>query len=227
MLAQLTPKERLGYVLLLAGFLFVCGFVGTQYARRPAEITFSNGPVEPGGASLSQAPAGNVPTEVVVDVKGAVKSPQVVRLPPGSRVADAIEKAGGALPGARTEDLNLAAKLEDGTQLVVPDASAAPTTSPENASSSSPNYTSESNSYSSKPRTGRSSSSGAPAPGSISLNTADAATLDRLPGVGPATAEKILEYRKAHGGFSSIEELLAVKGIGPKKLEAMRKYLKL
>ncbi|MBI5707236.1 MAG: ComEA family DNA-binding protein [Armatimonadetes bacterium] len=227
MLAQLTPKERLGYTLLLAGFLFVCGFVGTQYARRPAEITLSNGPLVPGAISQAQVPSLSVPAEVVVDVKGAVKSPQVVHLPQGSRVADAIERAGGALPGARTEDLNLAAKLEDGTQLVVPEANSAPQTSTEKATSSSPSYTSESSSYSSKPRTGRSSSSGTPAPGSISLNTADAATLDRLPGVGPATAEKILEYRKAHGGFSSIEELLAVKGIGPKKLEAMRKFLKL
>lgn len=63
--------------------------------------------------------------------------------------------------------------------------------------------------------------------GSISLNTASSAQLDSLPGVGPSTAQKILGYRREHGGFSSIDELMAVKGIGPKKLKAMRKYLRL
>lgn len=227
MLAQLTPKERLGYTLLLAGFLFVCGFVGAQYVKRPPEISISNGPAVAGPAASAFNGSAAKASEVVVDVKGAVKTPKVVRLPAGSRVADAIEKCGGSLPGAKTESLNLAAKLEDGTQLLVPDTSEAPVPAPETSALPYAGGKAATNAYLAKPRTGRSSSAGAPAPGSISLNTADAATLDRLPGVGPATAEKILEYRKAHGGFSSIEEVLAVKGIGPKKLEAMRKYLKL
>ena len=134
------------------------------------------------------------PAQVVVDVVGAVRHAGLYRLPQGSRIADAVARAGGATKKADLELVNLAAPLADGTQIVVP--MRAPTAS----GGGSPS---------------------APA-GRVHLNTATLAELDALPGVGPVTAQKILDYRQQHGAFSSVDALDAIPGIGPARLDQLR-----
>jgi competence protein ComEA len=135
--------------------------------------------------------------EIVVDVVGRVRKPGIAVLAAGSRVVDAVKAAGGLRPGTRPDGLNLARPLVDGEQIVVGRAAvplASPTTVPGAGGASG-------------------AASGAPT-ALVNLNTADEAALDTLPGVGPVTAAAILEWRAQHGGFTAVEELLEVSGIG-------------
>jgi competence protein ComEA len=142
---------------------------------------------------------------VVVDVAGKVRRPGVATLPAGSRVVDAIRQAGGARPGVDLTSLNLARVLVDGEQILVGVAAA-----PGVAASAS------------------SAAGASPADGAlVNLNTATLEQLDGLPGVGPVTAQKILDWRTAHGSFTSIDELLEVDGIGEKTLADMAPRLTL
>jgi competence protein ComEA len=162
-------------------------------------------------ASASAAPVATIAVEeegggrVIVDVAGAVRKPGVYRLASGARVEDALQRAGGATRRADLSQVNRAAKLEDGRQVLVPvrvTAGAAPA-APGGAAA------------------------GAAAPAApINLNTATLEQLDTLDGVGPATAQKILDYRRAHGGFGSVDELDQVPGIGEKRLAALRERLR-
>jgi competence protein ComEA len=129
---------------------------------------------------------------VVVHVVGAVRMPGLYRLARGKRVADAVERAGGATGKADLALINLAAPVADGQQVVVP-ARAPPGAAGED-------------------------SGGDAAAGPVHLNTATLDQLDELPGVGPVTAQKILDYREKHGAFSSVRELDAIPGIGPARL---------
>ena len=147
--------------------------------------------------SISQPP---VLERVVVDVAGAVRRPGVYRLRGGARVQDALRRAGGLTARADPATVNRAAKVADGQQVLVP----------------------------SRAPAGRSPASGAPAAATgapVSLNGATVEQLDTLDGVGPATAEKIVAWRTANGGFASVDDLAQVPGIGPKKLEALRPRL--
>jgi competence protein ComEA len=135
---------------------------------------------------------------LVVDVVGAVRRPGLYRLPQGSRVADAVARAGGATRHADIALVNLAAPLADGTQVVVPVRATV--------------------------ASGGASSPSTPA-GPVHLNTATLEQLDALPGVGPVTAQKILDYRQQHGAFSSVDELDAIPGIGPARLDQLRKLV--
>jgi competence protein ComEA len=133
---------------------------------------------------------------LVVHVVGAVRKPGLYRFSSRSRVANAVARAGGATRRADLSLVNLAAPLADGTQVVVPvktPAGSAPA----------------------------SSSTAAPA-GPVHLNVATMEQLDALPGVGPVTAQKILDYRQEHGAFSSVDELDAIPGIGPARIEQLR-----
>jgi competence protein ComEA len=136
-------------------------------------------------------------TRLYVNVVGAVRRPGLYRLPDGARVADAVARAGGATHKAQIELLNLAARVADGEQVVVPRRGAAG--SPAAASTG-----------------------GAAPSGPVHLNSATIEQLDALPGVGPVTAQKIVDYRQQHGGFKSVDELDAVPGIGPARLEDLR-----
>lgn len=134
---------------------------------------------------------------LLVHVVGAVRHPGVFELPEGARARDAVAAAGGATRRAALDGLNLAAPVTDGEQVVVPVRGARPVAA----------------------------APGAPAP--VRLNQADVAALDALPGVGPATAERIVAWREEHGPFASIDDVLDVPGIGEAKLAAMRDRLAL
>ena len=139
---------------------------------------------------------------VVVDVAGKVRHPGLYRLPPGSRVDDAIRAAGGARPGVRLDGLNLAAKLVDGQQVAVGLAPA-----PGGGGAGGGNGGGAS-----------SESTGAP----VNLNTATLDQLQTLPGVGPVLAQHILDWRSQHGSFSSVDQLDDVTGIGDVKFAALK-----
>jgi competence protein ComEA len=160
--------------------------------------------------ATEEAPAGSPPTsatvatagEVVVHVVGAVPTPGVQHLPAGSRVADAVQAAGGATPDADLARVNLAAELTDGQQIYVPRVGESPPTPITPAGPTG------------DPATG-------PEP-LVDINTATAAELDELPGVGPTTAEAIITTREERGGFTSVDDLLDVRGIGDAKLAELR-----
>lgn len=136
---------------------------------------------------------------LVVHVAGAVRAPGLYRLPRGSRVADAVEAAGGARRRAAVDAINLAAPLADGQRIAVPVIAAVPT---QEAGAGTGETT-----------------------GPLSLSSASAEALDALPGIGPATAAEIIAWRDANGGFASVEDLERVPGIGPAKLEALRPHV--
>lgn len=233
MFSTTSPKERTIYTC--AGFLTLLAaiYFGARSLRPEPEIRLDKGsPNSNAQALLSSAPrpTGDPPNDPspvrsVVHVVGEVAKPGVYEFEPGARVTDAIARAGGSKPLADLDSVNLAALLADGSQLRIPSKSA----SESSVGLVDPKYSgSASNETYSRTGAGSSRASATkPTAGSVSLNTATKSDLDRLPGVGPATAQKILEYRMQAGGFSSIDELLSVKGIGPKKLAAMRKYLRL
>jgi competence protein ComEA len=139
---------------------------------------------------------------LVIDVAGAVRKPGVYRMAPGARVQDALERAGGAIAKADLSQINRAAKLEDGRQILVP----------RRASRSGP---------ASAPAAAASTPSEP-----VNLNSATLEQLDTLDGVGPATAQKIIDFRTAHGGFGSVDELDQIPGIGEKKLAALREQVR-
>ena len=138
--------------------------------------------------------------DVVVDVAGAVAKPGVYRMPAGARVNDAVQRAGGATGRANVEGINLAARLSDGQQIVVP--------GKDTGSSRA-----------------ASAAAGASSEAPIGLGTATLEQLDTIEGIGPITAQKILEFRDQHGGVSSVEELGQIPGIGPATMESLRSRL--
>lgn len=149
---------------------------------------------EPRGLAIELLPA---PTAgpLRVHVAGAVRSPGIVEILPGAIIADAIEAAGGALPGADLDSLNLAASVRAGERVLVPlPGTALPTTDGASAASDA----------------------------GVDLNRASAAELETLPGIGPSLASAIIQYREQHGPFQSVEGLLSVPGIGPTRLSQLR-----
>jgi competence protein ComEA len=186
-----VSTRRLVAVGLLVLALVVVGARHVRSGGRPAALA-----VEPIRIARSASSRPRPAVGVVVDVEGAVRRPGLVRLPAGSRVADAVVRAGGVTRRADRSGVNLAAPVSDGQQVLVPRrgaAGAAPA-----------------------------ASGGATASGPVSLSTATAEQLDALPGVGPVTAQKIVDYRTQHGAFHSVDELDAIPGIGPARLADLR-----
>jgi competence protein ComEA len=155
----------------------------------------SSSTISSSGAGGSLHVSSGAGPDVVVDVTGAVARPGVYRLPTGARVTDAIDRAGGATGAAMLEAINLAAHLADGQQVVVPKRGAAGVAAP------------------------------APEEGPISLGTATVEQLDTIDGIGPVTAQKIVEYREQQGGLASVDQLDQVNGIGPATMESLRARL--
>lgn len=152
--------------------------------------------------------------KIVVHVAGAVRKPGVYRLTDGDRVADAVQRAGGRAKGADLDAINLAAKAKDGVQILVPHKAASGASGAGGATGGA------------APTAGASSAPGAAGAAAppVNINSASAAQLETLDGVGPATSAKIIQYRTDHGPFKSVDDLQLIPGIGPKKLAAMRPH---
>ena len=180
----------------------------------------SLGLAAPGGAT---AKAAGVSGPVTVHMVGAVIHPGVYELPAAARVRDAVNAAGGLSGNAAQESVNLARPLADGEQIVIPtqDEYAKAT-----AGAGTPNVSGAGKGVVS-PGGASAENPGAPSAGTVvNINTADAAALDALPGVGPSTAAKIVADRDANGPFATPDDLGRVSGIGPKKLDALRDFIR-
>jgi competence protein ComEA len=165
---------------------------GQTVAAAPAGALVPLEPVptaQDAGAATVGAGAAATPSTVTVDVAGKVRRPGIAVLDAGARVVDALEAAGGVRAGADVAGLNLARVLVDGEQILVG------VPAPGGAAATVP-------------------ASGAPPAALVDLNTADEVQLEALPEVGPVTAASILAWRDAHGGFTSVDELLEIDGIG-------------
>jgi competence protein ComEA len=165
----------------------------------PAAISVSDGPA-------AGAEGDGDDRRIYVHVAGAVRRPGLLRLAPGSRVAVALQRAGGPTRRADLTAVNLAAQVQDGQQIVVPALGAAGGDAADGAS-------------------GAVAPAGASVPGKVHLSTATIDELDGIDGIGPTLAQRIIEYRDAHGGFRSLGELAQVEGIGEKRLATLREAL--
>ena len=192
--SQLAVYGAIAVALLLLGARAIRaeGDSGETASSYSSDDTYSSD--GGGGFTFDKTSSGG---DLVVDVTGAVSRPGVYRLPAGARVTDAVERAGGASGGALLEAINLAARLADGQQVVVPKRGPA----------------------------GAPLVAGASEEGPISLGTATVEQLDTIDGIGPVTAQDIIEFRDEHGGLSSIDQLDQVSGIGPATMESLRARL--
>ena len=185
----LLDRRRL--LVVAVALVAVLAFAGRALLR-------PSGPSVPPPVHVARAAAPAKAAQLFVDVVGAVRRPGLYRVPDGARVADAVRRAGGPTPKAQLDLVNLAARVADGEQVVVPRRGVVGAVAP-----------------------GGGGGSAAPA-GPVHLNSATLEQLDALPGVGPVTAQKIVAYRQQHGGFGSVDELDAVPGIGPARLADLR-----
>lgn len=182
----------LAVVALAAGGAFYAGIHGQEEA-----VTLDAG-------TTPQAEALAKESEIVVYVAGAVNRPGVVQLAEGARAKDAVDACGGFLPTADTNGVNLAQKLKDGMQVTVPEKS------PQGTAVQGAAGGAQAGAAKSLPE------------GMVNINTADEKELDKLPGIGPAMAKRIVEYRTENGAFQAPEEIKRVKGIGDAKYEKMK-----
>jgi competence protein ComEA len=188
--------QRRRLLLAVAGSLVLLLLLGRFVLGAGTTTTAASLPLPPPNrAGVTGLPS----SRVVVDVVGAVRRPGLYRLRHGARIADALTRAGGATRKADLAQVNLAAPLADGEQVVVPRRGSGAASA------------------------GTSPAAGPSAP--VQLSTATLEQLDSLPGVGPVTAQKILDYRQEHGAFQSVDELDAVPGIGPKRLDQLRELV--
>lgn len=207
-IGRASPALAVGGVLVAVVAVAVVGWsVWTGRAdRAPIEATLPTAPVSvaPPSDSSTSEPAG----PVVAHAAGAVAAPGVYELPVGSRVADLIDAAGGLLPDADGDRLNLAGLVVDGSRVYVPRVGEEITPEPTGSSDGE------------VPSTG--GDGGGRADGLVDINRADVDELDTLPGVGPATAEAIVDHRRQHGRFARVDDLIDVRGIGEAKLAQLR-----
>jgi competence protein ComEA len=184
---QVVVYAAVAIALLLVGARAIRGEGGGEVSFASVEAVPAEGGFSIGGQS----------GDLVVDVTGAVRDPGVYRMPAGSRVNDAVARAGGAAPRAQLEAINLAARLADGQQVVVPE----------------------------RLPGGAAAVGAAGAEGPIGLGTATVEQLEEIEGIGPVTAEAIVGFRDEHGGLSSVEQLDQVSGIGPATMDSLRDRL--
>ena len=190
------PMFKKSMLVLLAVVALAAGgafYAGIHGQEEVVELDAGTAPVQEAQAK-----------EIVVYVAGAVNRPGVVQLAEGARAKDAVDACGGFLPTADTSGVNLAQKLKDGMQVTVPEKSPQGTAVQGAAG-------------------GAQAGAAKPLPeGMVNINTADEKELDKLPGVGPAMAKRIVEYRTENGAFQAPEEIKRGKGIGDAKYEKMK-----
>jgi competence protein ComEA len=190
------PELSRTQVVVYAAVAIALLLVGARAIRAEdgGEVSFASADAAPAAGGFS---VGGQTGDLVVDVTGAVRDPGVYRMPAGSRVNDAVARAGGATPRAQLEAINLAARLADGQQVVVPE----------------------------RLPGGAAAVGTAGAEGPIGLGTATVEQLEEIEGIGPVTAEAIVEFRDEHGGLASVEQLDQVSGIGPATMDSLRDRL--
>jgi competence protein ComEA len=186
--SQLVVYAAVAAALLLVGVRAIRG----EASPEPSFASGAEVATAAGGFSVDSQSG-----DLVVHVAGAVRRPGVYRMPAGSRVDDAVSRAGGASPRAELEAVNLAARLADGQQVVVPERAPG----------------------------GAAATVAGGEEGPISLGTATVEQLDGIDGIGPVTAGAIVEFRDEHGGLASVDQLDQVPGIGPATMEALRARL--
>ncbi|HMW46322.1 MAG TPA: helix-hairpin-helix domain-containing protein [Solirubrobacterales bacterium] len=205
---QMLVYAVVGGVLLLVGFNSIRG-------EKSESASFGGDPAGGGSRAESGADGGSgsggfevsgSSRKLIVDVAGAVRRPGVYRFSQGARVIDAIERAGGTTRGAFVGAINRAATLSDGQQVIVPSAT-------------------EAGAAGGTVSIGGTVSGTEAASAPVSLGTATQEQLEEIDGIGPVTAEKILEFRDAQGGLGSIDELDQISGIGPVTMESLRAAL--
>ncbi len=192
------PELSRNQVIVYAAIGVALLLVGARAIRGEGSTDASFAAADPGGSRGGSFSISGQSGDVVVDVTGAVRRPGVYRMPAGSRVDDAVTRAGGPTGKAELEAVNLAARLADGQQVVVPGRLSAGTSTAAGASADE---------------------------GPISLGTATVEQLEEIDGIGPVTAGDIVEFRDEHGGLSSVDQLDQVAGIGPATMEALRARL--
>ena len=192
--AQLAVYAALAVVALMLGSRWIRSGDEAASASGSGPSAFESDASESGESGAELGSFEPIEGDLVVHVAGAVQKPGVFQMPPGSRVTDAIERAGGTTAAAAPDSINLAAPLADGQQIQVP-------------------------AKVSGDAAGTTSDSGTDGP--ISLGSATAEELDTIEGIGPVTAAAILEFRDQNGGVSSVEDLDQVSGIGPATMEAL------
>lgn len=217
---QMEKRHQIIILIIAAVILFSAGYKYSQVKQTGnlADNELVSAPAD-GQEALLEEESPQEPDEIVVHVAGAVKKPGVYRLPPGSRVIDAIDLAGSTEDSA-LDRLNLAAPLEDGKQVTVfsinelkqqQEAGLAPSSAPAQLSGAAAYTTGY---------PGANSSGGL-----ININLAGQAQLEQLPGIGPALAQRIIDYRTQNGPFAAIEDLMNVSGIGEKRFEQIKSQI--
>jgi competence protein ComEA len=190
--SRFDPGRRGVRVLLVVAALVVVGAAALVYCSRPR---VTEAPAIAGtGAGPVSAAAPTTPADLVVTVTGKVHRPGLVHLRPGARVADAVEGAGGALPGVDLTGVNLARKVTDGEMIAI---GITPPPGPIGGGPAGPG-------------------------GPVNLNTATPAELQTLPGIGEVLAQRIVDFRTAHGGFRAVGDLRQVEGIGDAKFQQLK-----
>ncbi len=212
-LDSLSRAELAGLIVVVVATLAGAGLWYTRSLPRPVQVTAARSSYSASAPAAAPAGLGVVspaldptpsptPSALVVDVAGMVRRPGVYRLPVGARVIDAVRRAGGVRRGADLSLLNLAAPLTDGIQILVPKQGGTVSGAAGAAATGTD----------------------APA-GPVNINTATESELETLNGVGPVTANAIVQYRTQHGPFRSVGDLVNVSGIGPVTLEELRPFI--
>ncbi|MGX8773663.1 MAG: helix-hairpin-helix domain-containing protein [Bacillota bacterium] len=201
-LDEYGPQVRKMAVICLTGLVLFAGFSLFKGSGDENDSVRSSG----GNSDVYAAEESASEGTIFVDIGGAVKTPMLAELPDGSRVDDAIEAAGGLKQEADMTTINRAEFLVDGQKIYIPSL----------ALDEDGNVIEDSQAVSGYPSDPM---------GKVNINTADSSQLQTLSGVGPATAEKIIDYRQTNGSFSSIEDIKNVSGIGDKTFEKLRDHI--